>query len=190
MIHTTDGIIESRRIGETDKGDDKELFRHGSTEDLITGEPDEETEEVKGDDHDRRTDMGETNLDEEMMEVTLVGMKRADPFHDTAGHHTEGIEDGHTEDTQGEGADTHILEVLYHEGAAVHEVQQEDRHEHAHHHRTTVTDEHLCAPSEDVMDEEGDQSPGAEGGDDGHRPVMGEFEDTAEGDAGEDTESR
>lgn len=190
MIHPAHGKIKSCRIRHSHNDDNNELHRHRTTEDLITDEPDEETEEVEGDDHQGRADMGEADLDEEMMEMTLVGMERTDAPHDTSRHHPEGVEDGHAEDTQGEGADTHIREVKRHHRAMVHEVKEEDRHEHAHHHRTTVTDEHLCAPSEDVMDEEGDQSPGAEGGDDGHRPVMGEFEDTAEGDAGEDTESR
>ena len=150
MIHPSNDIVYSWGIHESDEHNNKELYCYIGTQ-LIADKPTEDIQGIQQNHTCRCTYMREANLYEQMMQVRLVCMERRYTLHDSSRHHTQRIKDRYWKDGDTKSYHTHIREVIGHSRSVIHRVKCENRHQHTHHQRSTISYEHLRFFTEHVM---------------------------------------
>ena len=120
-------------------------------------------------------------LDEDVVQVGLIGVEGRCTAQYAAQHHAQRVEDGNRQDGQREGNQADIRTTLRGAGRLrVERPQDKGCHHRTHHERTAVADKHLRLLAKDIVEEEGDHSPCRHGGHDGHRLVSHGVEHAAE----------
>ena len=107
--------------------------------------------------------MGVAQLDEEVVQVGLVGTEGGLAPYDAGTHHAEGVEDGDAQYGKGEGYESEVGTYSLFDGLEEHgddEIGEDD----AQGQGAGVADEHLGAFAEHVVQEEGQQGYGNDGG--------------------------
>ena len=84
-------------------------------------------------------------------------MEGTDAFHDASCHHTQRVEDGHTEHREAQTHHRHVGIVISYDAAMRYKVHAKHGHDDAHHHSSAIADEHLRRLAEHVVQEEGHQ---------------------------------
>lgn len=123
--------------------------------------PQQHDGDVGQDDAEGRADVREPQLDEEVVEVGLVGFEGREALDHPPDHHAQGVEDRDAQ--HGEGVGQQAEAALLQCGAGrvgVEDVEHGDGHRRAEHQRAGVADEHLGALAEHVVQEEGHERAG------------------------------
>ena len=97
VLMPPDELVEAEGDAESDKHDDHGLDVNGGSA-LPQYQPDKDDNEVHDEDGDGGAEVGEAHVDEEVVEVRLVGSERRVAPHDPGHHDAQGVEDGDAED--------------------------------------------------------------------------------------------
>ena len=99
-----------------------------------------------------------------MVQMGLVGTEGRLVAHNAEGHDAQGVENGNTHDGQGEGNESQPLRQTERKLVVGKQADDERGKDGADDEGAAVADEHLGGPSEDVVEEEGQQGSDAEQG--------------------------
>ena len=120
----------------------------------------------------------------------LVGTEGRFVAHDARGHHTQGVEDGNTHDSQGERDEAQPLRQTERKLVVGEQADDERGKDGADDEGAAIADEHLGGASEDVVEEEGQQGSDTEQGEQGEPLVADDQVDDGKTDEGLYAESR
>lgn len=155
------------------------------------GEPDGEDEDAQEDLRQGGAHMGEVEPEKQVVEVRFVRTEGRGAPQDAAGHDPQRVEDRDDQHRQDEGDEAEVAVRDERERRiALEQADDEIGHDHAHHQRASVAQEHFGLVAEDVVDEEGDQGAGEYRGERGAFLVARPDGHHAEGDAGRDAVAR
>ena len=140
------------------------------------------------------SDMREVELEQQVMQMRLVGRERRPAVQHSHGHYPDGVEHGYGEHRERERHEPQIfVPDSFCRRAAVQAVDDEIGHDRSHQQCAPVADEHLGLQAEDVVAQERYQRPDAGGGEESacHSLERGEkyAEDGADHDAVARTQS-
>lgn len=153
VLMPPDEFVEAEGDAESDKHDDHGLDVDGGTA-LPQYEPDKGDNEVHDEDGDGGAEVGEAHVDEEVVEVRLVGSEGRVAPHDPCHHDAQGVEDGDAEDRECECGQADATGFQLRCAFERHGSEGENSHEESQHHGASVADEHLRLVAEDVVQEE------------------------------------
>ena len=88
--------------------------------------------------------MAHSHINEHMMQVGLVGLKRTFAFGHAHSHHAQGIEDRYGKDSQRKGYEVNAIgiAVISNRTVLTEHTHHEPCYQNAHHHRAGITNEH------------------------------------------------
>ena len=155
--------VEEEGDADAEQKDNVELHIDGGAE-AVAEPPDENDGQVERKDAERRTNMGESQVDEEVVQMGFVGTEGRLVAHNARGHHTQGVEDGNAHDGQGEGNESQPLRQTERKLVVGQQADDERGKDGADDEGAAIADEHLGGASEDVVEEEGQQGSDAEQG--------------------------
>lgn len=178
-LTTMHETIETKGAEQCHGDNDVELHIDASAT-FVGNIPHQNVQKINQENTDGGAYMGKAHIDEQMMEVGLVGMEGGGATQHTHAHHTHGIEYGNGEDGEGQRYQPHTpIDIDTTEGLRLKHIEHEDTHHCAHNEGATIAYKHLTGAPEDIVQEEGDERSGTGAGKHDHGDVAHKAKENA-----------